>query len=85
MSNFKIQVADVRLTPEELERIQKRLDEIEDLERLSERYKMFFSKLSHIAEIDSSKFYQVLNSKNDFDIMVRNDMAKTEIHIREIK
>jgi len=85
MSNFKIQVADVRLTPEELERIQKRLDDTKHLERRLERFQMFFSKLSHLAGIDSSKFYEIINSENDFDIMVRNDMAKTEIHMREIK
>lgn len=87
---YKIDFADVRLTPEQLKATEDKIESlelyVEDYEFKAKRMVIFIQKLSQIANLDSDTINTIFKNDVDYDIMVANNFGhsdKISIHFRQ--
>lgn len=70
---FKIEFADVRLTPEQLKSVEDKITALEEKEVMSQRMAKFLKKISEVCQINNSDFQKVIASDVDYDIVFSGD------------
>ena len=80
---YKIKVADVRLTPEELKKTEEHIDFLEKkiaesegtVENMSERIQTFIKKLSGIVELNPHEL-ELIFHKEDYEVFLERNMTR---------
>jgi hypothetical protein len=89
-SKYKIQFADVRLTPEQLKATEDKIEQLEmSLEKhefIVKRVELFFQKLHDFTDFKMENLSNILNSDKDYQILISNSFASDKIsfHIRHM-
>ncbi len=88
MGGYKIEFADVRLTPEQLKKVEEKINSLEEqlnqAETLKLRMVKFVEKFSKMTSIDPSEISIPFTTDNDYDIMFEVGMGGTKIRFREL-
>lgn len=74
---YKIEFADVRLTPDQLKVVEDKIAALEEKEIMSQRMAKFLKKISEVCQIDNSDFQRIICNDVDYDVILEsNSMSR---------
>jgi len=85
-TKYKIEFADVRLTPEQLKVVEDKIDYLEkeshEAKELIKRFDFFLKKLSQVLEMNQGEIESILTSDLDYDVHASSQISSDRILIR---